>query len=301
MALIRPVQSVVEQRRQQRHTQVLRYPEDLGSHAIILNFKKYDYSSTGTGVNRKNGNSIVLPLPTNLKDTFSVNSKNQELGLGGAAVVDFIQRGRSGDIRSTGADAADKLGAALDKVSSGNFQFDDALSSFKGAAQFFGRAGLDSTVPGVGAAIDVASGKAINPHVTVDFDGMNLKEHSFTWTFGPKNDRDSTRLNNVIGMIRRASLPQYDSIGGLGSRSLINYPDLVDIFFVGIDQSYFYHFKPCMINNFTTDFTPNGPAFVAGGRPATVQMTMNLTEAEIHTREDYLSDEFMDNKPGGPR
>lgn len=285
MALIRTVQNVVEQRRTNRHAQVMRFPEDLGSHAVILNFKEYDYSQTDGGESLKTSRSIVLPLPSNLQDSFSVNANSQELGVGGDFLSSFL--GSTNGAAELGEKAANGAISTFQDAFSESGA--DNLSTFKAASRFISRAGLDSVAPGVGAAIDVASGKAVNPHVTIDFDGMALKQHSFTWNLAPKNERESASLRKITNEIRKSILPQYN--GGTGSetvdRALITYPDLVDIFFVGIDQSYFYYFKPCIVQNFSTDFSPNGLAFVRGGRPATVQIQMQLSEAQIHTREDY--------------
>jgi hypothetical protein len=41
-----------------------------------------------------------------------------------------------------------------------------------------------------------------------------------------------------------------------------------------------------MINTFTTDFTPQGLALNKGGKPSFINMTMTVTEAQIHTRND---------------
>lgn len=229
----------------------------------------------------------MLPLPTNLQDSFTVNAKSQELGLGGDLIARSLSSGKS--FRELGADFTDTLSGA--KASD---LTEDALTNFKTAAKFFGRSGLDSALPGLGAAADVASGKAINPHVTIDFDGMNLKTHSFTWNFSPKNARESDLLRRITNKIKHNILPDYvggSETGALG-QALLTYPDLVDIFFVGIDQSYFYHFKPCMVQSFNTNFSPNGLAFVTGGKPSTVQFQMSLTEAKIHTRTDYVDDSY---------
>ncbi|PHS22112.1 MAG: hypothetical protein COA84_13100 [Robiginitomaculum sp.] len=290
MALIHTVQSIVDQRKTGRQTSVMRFPEDLGSHAIILNFKSYNYSQTDGGESRIGTDSIVLPLPTNLQDSFTVNAQSQELGFGGDIVAQSLSSGKTfGDL---GAGFVDSLSGL--KATDSEFNTKEMLTNFKAAAKFFGRSGLDTVLPGLGAAADVASGKAINPHVTIDFDGMNLKSHSFTWNFAPKNARESDLLRRITNKIRHNILPDY--VGGSDAsvlgKALLTYPDLVDIFFVGIDQSYFYHFKPCMVQSFTTNFSPNGLAFVTGGKPAMVQFQMSLTEAKIHTRSDYVDDSY---------
>jgi hypothetical protein len=42
-----------------------------------------------------------------------------------------------------------------------------------------------------------------------------------------------------------------------------------------------------MVQQFNIDFTPHGIALLRGGKPAMVNMNMNVIEADIHTSEDY--------------
>ncbi len=81
-------------------------------------------------------------------------------------------------------------------------------------------------------------------------------------------------------------LPSYVNTSVI-QRAMFKYPAMVDIFFVGIDSGYYFHFKTAMIQTFSVNFTPNGNAVLRGGRPAAVQMQMNLIESDIHTSEDY--------------
>lgn len=289
---IEPIQTVIEQRRASRRSELLRYPSNLGAHAVILNFKRYDYAATGGSVaSIDQTKSIVLPIPTNLADSYSVNVQSQELGIGGA----FVQEALTGNVeaRNLGGGAVDALLGIAKKIAPGGAEdvgagVADAASSFKVASSFFGRAGLDGLgFTGASTGVDLATGTTVNPHTTLDFNGMALKNHSFSWTFAPENEQDSNSLRRVIETIRRSILPEYTRSGSSAiGRSLITYPDLVDIFFVGLDQSYFYYFKPCMVQGFTTDFSPDGVALLRGGKPAIVNMTMQLSEAQIHTKDD---------------
>ena len=65
---------------------------------------------------------------------------------------------------------------------------------------------------------------------------------------------------------------------------------MVDIFFVGLNQEYYFYFKTCMINNITVDYAPQGQSLFkgeGGSRPVMMNFKVDLTEAQIHTKEDY--------------
>ena len=87
-----------------------------------------------------------------------------------------------------------------------------------------------------------------------------------------------------------------DDVAGSGAskqtlaRGLLRYPSMVDCFFHGIDQNYFYKMKTCMVSQFNVDYTPNGIALNRGGRPSAIRINMVMTEAAIHTKSDYMSD-----------
>ena len=90
-------------------------------------------------------------------------------------------------------------------------------------------------------------------------------------------------------------------MGGINNKLLLNYPSVVDIFFFGIDQSYFVYYKTCMVDSFNINFAPNGLAFVAGGKPAAVTMDMSVTEMDIHTSEDYTGQSSFEAIAARPR
>ena len=169
------------------------------------------------------------------------------------------------------------------------------------AMRYFARAGLtelglgDNVLSGIAAA----TGTAINPHATAVFEGVNLRNHSFTWDLSPKSPDESTTVKNIIGEFRKASLPSYTNpVGAVGDtttswgRALFQYPSMVDIFFVGLNQEYYFYFKTCMITNIGVDYSPHGNAMfkdLQGSRPVFMNLRLDLMESQIHTKEDYAT------------
>jgi hypothetical protein len=147
---------------------------------------------------------------------------------------------------------------------------------------------LDSALPDATRNIDAGFGNTINPKAALYFEGVEMKTHTFNWTFAPSTERESTILKDIGNTIKKNILPSYGSLTGAEEfRLLLNYPSVLDIFFLGIDQSYFLHYKTCMVQQFNIDFTPQGIALLKGGKPAMVNMNMNVIESDIHTSEDY--------------
>lgn len=284
---------VVDRAKSNQSFQRFSYPSTPGAYSIVLHFRGYTYAGTGAGLVTGGGSridansqaSIVLPIPTNIEDTFSIQVNQFELGPTGALAADAL----TGNLDTVMSDLS-----GLVKGENGELSAAGLLSTFKAASGFFGRNALDSLgINGLSGAVDVTTGTAVNPHVALRFEGVNLKNHEFTWTLSPENESEAARIRDMIKFIRAKILPTYNTSqdttagGSAISRALLDYPSLVDIFFTGLDQSYLYYFKPAMVSNFKTNYSPNGLAFNRGGKPAVIQMSMSLTEARIHTSADH--------------
>lgn len=265
---------------------------------MVLNFKEYSFDATKTAITDiRPTTSIVLPLPSNLQDTYTLNAGPGSLGIGGALVnaaigglgknnMDYDQVSKM--IYQKGLDFFNN---ATDFFGNAN----TADSNYAAYAKFISRSAVDMLPSGAGMAIDLATGTAINPHTSVNFDGVTLKTHSFSWTFAPKNAAESDKLLEIQNAMRRAILPRYEALGAMQTglaptdQALFKYPNLVDIFMLGIEQDYYYHFKPAIVKQMEFNFSGGGqsPAILKGGKPAIVTLNMIMDETAVHTSEDY--------------
>lgn len=280
------VESVMAVNRNRFSYSELSYPSSPAAHNIVLAFQEYSYTASGGGPIRPSSDvtgAVVLPLPTNLQDSYSVQIGGYELGATGVLAADALGNGAGQtmnsvleDIRAIGTDLS--AGANTNEI----------LSNANAAARFFGRNALDTIGIGSGA-FDVGTGTAVNPHVALKFDGVDLKNHNFNWILSPKNEEEARRIRDIIRYIKQQMAPAYQIDGAQTAvgRNLLQYPSLVNISFVGVNQDYFYYFKPAMISSFTANYSPNGVALNRGGRPAVVNISMAVTEARIWTREDF--------------
>lgn len=280
----------------------LNFPLNIGAHSILLSFNKYAFVPPGErGLNSLAGGSarnragqfgpipngtdvIQLPLPANIQDTYSVRVAGHDMGIGGAAVATGASKfAGSGDI-TTGA-LGNILGEALPSI---NWQqiLNPDLDQASRNVSFLGRRAIDGLLSGAGRAVDQGLGNTVNPKSSLFFEGVNLKQFDFNWTLAPTESSESDRIRDIITTIRRNILPTYGSAVGL-NKVLLNYPSTVDIFFLGVDDGYFFKYKTCMVQQFQNNYTPNGLAVVTGGKPAMVSMNMTLMEMDIHTSEDY--------------
>jgi len=269
--LIEPV-STAMQRGQYKGYDIMSFPENLGAHSIVLNFSKYDFGQGSSPiVDKITESSICLPLPQNITDSFNVRVVGTELGITGNAVAQGAQV------------LEDQLNGGAGGVSA-------ILSSIQGSLTGMGakallRKALEKSDGGVIKGLEAATGYADNPHLALTFDGVDLKQHNFSWQLAPQSAYESEMLRKIIHKFKQSILPTYKP--GFG-KTFFNFPNVVDVFFMGTEPGYLYSFKRCMVNTFEVNYAgAGGLAFVEGGKPAVVNITANLMEMDIHTAEDY--------------
>ena len=266
--LITPAEGEMASRRRNNTYTQLSFPDDLGNHAMIFNFSAYDYGGTGTQVNQVLNGSIALPIPSNLADTFSMRVLPTELGSVGNATRDIVSMAGEGNLTAMGV-------------------FETAKSALAGKGTRIAAATLDSlTGTNTAKAIEVATGMVVNPRIALAFEGVDLKSHTFTWTLAPRSAAESDKLRKIIQQIKKSALPTFNN--SFGQKVFLNYPNVVDVFFLGTTDGFMYYFKRAMISQVEVNYSGSGaPAFVEGGKPAVVGLTISMTEIDIHTSEDY--------------
>lgn len=220
---------------------------------------------------------IALPMPSNLLDPSGVKLKPTELGgLLGAGV------------ENVAAVMQDIAGGGLKERGKG---IQEGLK--KTANQMVGSAyalayETASMVPGLDDVAGVAGqllGAVPNPHVTVFFQGVDLRTHSFTWRFAPKNVTESIIIQTIIKEFKKRMLPNYK----WGAANILGYPNMVQISLEPKMSEQLYVFKPCMISAVNVNYAPNGiPSFFAGTKyPTAIEFQVNFQELEIFTSQDY--------------
>jgi hypothetical protein len=271
------------------------FPEDLGAIRMVMSFTPYSYSSTFGFANVSGGTKTVyLPIPPSLSDDTAIDSNQAQLGVTGALALQTMQTIGSGGVD---AFAEGAYNIAKDVVSAsgealgfgGNPEIQASLENYKLYAKLLGRSALDSIVPGAGLAADLYTGSAVNPYTTVDFSGVRLKFHNFVWTVSPKSQEESNTIRDIIKVIKGAMLPEYGGTSAIAqTKALLKYPNLVNIKFLGINDEYYYKFKPSMIQSFNVRFNEGNQLHLfEGGKPVVLTLQLNLLEASIHTSEDY--------------
>ena len=156
------------------------------------------------------------------------------------------------------------------------------------------RGGLSTALQGAfGSLGQVGSallGVQVNPYLFMVFQQPNFKDFSFSWTFAPKNARESQALSDIITQFKGNSLP---TLSGL----VMDYPNVALIRLLPNDVFGNLLFKPCVVTSVIVDYTGAGPSFFksspnnsrSNGAPTVVNLTVNFKEIQLWDRNEILS------------
>jgi len=187
----------------------------------------------------------------------------------------------------------DVAGAAMDTASSGSIR--SLIENQKANLGIVGM-GFRGGDGAVAAGLNRFFGSAPNPHITALFQGVGLRQHEFQWKLAPGSAEESEKLSQIINALRGSMLP------GRGKGNLtLEYPDECEIYIMGTNVNFMYHFKTAVIKSMSTNFAPDGVlSFFGGtGAPTAVTLDLQFTETSIHTREDYEPLDFKGAKDPG--
>jgi hypothetical protein len=260
-------------------------------YGMLLIFREYQYQrSDERGFSQLGGSNatdtIFLPLPANIADNFQVRVQRFDQGTTGDTMSSLLSEIDINNLGLSNLTGAIVKGAMKNLPGIQGNTIGEIVSNLDKDLAFLVRKGVDQAFPNQGRNVDAGTGTFINPKAALSFEGVEMKTHSFDWSIAPKSAEESENLRLISETIKRNMLPSYVNTAVV-QRAMFRYPSMVDIFFVGLDSEYYFYFKTCMVQTFSTNFSPNGMAVLRGGRPAMVQMQLTAIETDIHTAEDY--------------
>ena len=223
---------------------------------------------------------VSLPLPITVPDNYGILTNGTNLDIYGNInqkmynnAVDIINNGIN-------AESITKLGNSINA---------ESLQSkrFPGDKLVAGIAALGNN-SSIGQAAQALTGIIQNPHATVMFNGVALRNINLEWRVSPRSQADSDALHNVFNTIKLRAHPEE-----IGDGYALNYPDLVYVEFTGKASKYLPKFQKAFINNI--NITPDAPAgsmsLFKSGAPVIYTMQLSMTEISILTR-NILADQM---------
>lgn len=228
--------------------------------------------------------TLNLPLPVQFPgDHYSSSTQPIELGIVGNTYETLTNLGDS--------DYRDKLiaqtvagGAAIAGVMSAisSLSKKSPISDAVVRAGGLGLGALNAAAPYIGAYAGVVK----NPKTALLFNGMNLRQITFSFRLTPRNEDESRDIQSMLTVTRNAMHPTYNKTF---NSFALDYPRL---FTVGYDdKTNKVMGYPKMSPSFLTDMQINnasaGNAFFKNGLPAIVDLSLTFAEIDMKTRETF--------------
>ena len=229
---------------------------------------------------RRIKDSIALYLPANVTDTTSATYDDSPTGILGVGLADILRVSEALGTTGTAKDfeTAGKIGGKLLK--------DFTKDAFKraGAAFAEGLTGAEGALP----LANKVFGQADNPFVEVFFNTMNVRTFTYNFNFAPRNEDETMEIQEIIQLFRFHMAPELQS---QNSRYL-TLPSEFDIHYMykandgnSYENDYYNRISTCVLENVSTNYTPNGVKSFADGAPTQITMSLSFRETETLTKE----------------
>ena len=241
-----------------------------GAHTFLkLQFEQLNRASAQAAGSLSLSTELYFPLPENFQQDINVSFDTTDTGATGTIKEQLQEQAAGFDNNAVNGGIA--TGDVLEATAKG-------LSGASGRAAF---SALDSgPLPAAGSEIQKAMGQIYNPHPSVFFKGLPMRQYSFLWKLVPIEKDDAANLKEMIDVIKKNILP--DLAG-----DFLTYPNLLQISVEGKGAGRYGVFKKMFVEAFSVNYTGEGTsAFFDDGAPVSIIMSMQLRESEMFTRQD---------------
>lgn len=233
------------------------------------------------------GDSILLPMPSNIQDGNSVKFADDSLnGIVAAAV-----KGSTAIMEAGGEGVSGMAKASLTSMQQqfGTFfnQYGEDLRSIiikSLAAQSVNIFGGNVTVDQLLAR---QSGEIFNPNMELLFNGVTLRTFKFSFKMTPRNAKESDQVKFIIRSLKRNMAPQAGS-----SNTFLKTPNIFELRYKrGTEPHPFLHkFKQCALTDINVNYTGEN-VYATYGDATPVSMIVDLTFRELEPiyESDYVN------------
>lgn len=250
-----------------------------------MTFMRYSRLTPASEMTLQPSAIITLPLPLSIPDNLSLKIGQDDLGAYGNLDIGKLRQAHS---------QYGVAGMANEALNQGVSVFRDAVNQYAGNDGFMKAIHDLAVAPGIAdSRSDLTRfaqrtvGVVVNPHTNSFFEGVNLRSYQLSWRLAPKSAAEAQAIHNIKTLIKARALPTMSI-----NKYALDYPDLVDVEFVGDSSKYLNKYYRSFINDFTASpGNGNGLSFFEDGSPTEIELTLRLTELNIITRESITGEE----------
>jgi len=272
----------------------IRYPKDLAINDKGIDYFKIqvlsyerDKSSLTAGAKTTvvSGETILLPMPSNIQDSNSVSWGEEKMNSLAAAVTNSASSLMNIDAFTDFVKTGQGAGSAVAQEFK-NIGLENAVDLFKKQLAseavniFGGNVSIDQIIAR-------QSGGILNPNLELLFNGVSLREFRFSFKMTP---RDEDERDNIIKIIRTLKKYMAASKGGKSERLYLKSPHVFDLAYMqgGGNHPFLHSFKTCALKTVSVNYTgENVYATYGDGTPISLVMDLNFQEIVPIYEDEY--------------
>ena len=252
------------------------FPPDLKNNAasyVELWFWSYERESPTSEGTVSPDLKVWLPIPENFTINHEIKYQERDTGLLG----DVMQSDAAQTALKTAGGIGDKVSAAMEAV--GNQSGEEAGRAVGEVAKRAAFAALNSADEVLGGLAGRVTGEIPNPHPTVFFKGLELRQFTWTWKLVPRSVEEAAALKAIIILMKQRVLPEK-------AGSFLKYPSVLKPS-VKPDATLYGNFMKSAVKTFSVNYTAEGTsAFFVDGTPVAINLILTFQEMENMTAGD---------------
>ena len=221
--------------------------------------------------------SVAIYLPPNVQDTYTTTYNASATGILGflaASGITGTQAFRNKDFDKVAEMILGTGGAALEQV------LKDSGASI--TEMFTGGEGAYEMVNKI-------FGRSANPYMEVLFQGPELRQFTYNFTFAPKSSEEQDEVKKIIECFRFHQAPERRSDHNL----FLGLPAEFDIHYMyqppntesAYENPFYNKIATCVLQSVNVDYTPGKVASHQQGAPVLIKMSLQFLETEMITKE----------------
>jgi len=253
-----------------------------------------------------NDGTILLPIPSDLKDSNNVKYDSSELNGLQAVGAQFVE-GAAKQVTDLGlgaltGDTTKQNTAIKNLLKEGKGAISDVLEGVGGGADNFLGKRFASQIVGLFGGNVTASqllargnGEIINPNMELLFGGPTIRNFRFNFKMTPRNEKEAEQIKLIIRAFKRNMAPQAEG-GTVGSGNFfLKTPNVFNLRYRTGNRNHPFlnRFKQCFLSDMSVSYTGEGIySTYDDGTPVSMILDLSFKETQPIYDVDY------DERPG---
>ena len=252
-----------------------------------------DFTDANTRINdpqnTKTKYYIELPIPQEVNDSNSVTWGEDRMNAIELATLSIAQRAMETGVGDVGTLAQAGIQAFNEGVNIPGLN-SETQKSLRAAISGYALNALGSQVSSK-SVISRSTGQILNNNLELLFSGVNLRSFPFTFTFSPRNPKESDVVKAIIRSLKMSMAAKAGEFNGSAQGIFLKSPDLFQLDYLkdGKNHPFLNRFKLCALTGMSVNYTNAGTyASYSDGTPVNIRMNCTFKEINPIYHEDYI-------------